>query len=94
MSFFKNVDTNLLLIGAVLGAGWWIQGGVAETRVEISSLRTEVSQQMENISKENAQMWMDAKKDSDERFYEQLKEIRAISERVAVIEINNREGKL
>ncbi len=68
MSFLKNVDTNLLLIGAVLGAGWWIQGSMIELR------------------EENAKSWMELKKDSDERFYEQLKEIRAISERVAVIE--------
>ncbi len=68
MSFLKNVDTNLLLIGAVLGAGWWIQGSMIELR------------------EENAKSWMELKKDSDERFYEQLKEIRNISERVAVIE--------
>ncbi len=89
MSFLKNVDTNLLLIGAVLGAGWWIQGGIAELKIEMAT-QTE----------KNAQMWMELKKDSDakfakvdekfarmdDKFYEQLKEIRAISERVAVIE--------
>ncbi len=71
----KKVDTNLLLIGSILGAGWWIQGGIAELKIE-----------MTEVKNENAQMWMDAKKDSDEKFYAQLKEIRNISERVAVME--------
>ncbi len=82
MNFIRNVDTNLLLIGAVIGAGWWMQNGISDLKIEMASQK-----------QENAQMWMELKKDSDakfakvnDKFYEQLKEIRAISERVAVIE--------